>query len=163
MAAGLNPSFPPRSRVLQQTSTSSPACRNCGSNPLMTSSQLLRKAMLQPGMCSASQSETSTWAGPPGELAMQFAVSPSSGTGIFGPPTPAYSSLRNAAARYVNQSGSGLASSSIYATISPVADCHPKFRAALRPWFSVRIKRTSYSAAISPAPSVEPSSTTMVS
>src|SRR5438067_1674916 len=42
--------------------------------------------MLQPGMCSASLSETRTWIGPPGALATQAAIAPSSAGGRFGPP-----------------------------------------------------------------------------
>ena len=45
--------------------------------------------MLQPRMCSASRSETSTWIGPPGAFAMQSARKPSAG-GTFGPPIAAW-------------------------------------------------------------------------
>ena len=51
----------------------------------------LRNAMLQPGMCSATSSESSTWIGPPGALATHSATGPSPGGGMFGPPTPAWS------------------------------------------------------------------------
>ena len=58
---------------------------------------------------------------------------------MFGPPMPACELVRNAVARYDSQCGSGRASSSMYATISPVAACSPSLRALARPWFSVLI------------------------
>ena len=94
-------------------STSSPAIRNWGSKPPIASAPALRKAMLQPGMCSASRSETSTWIGPPGALATQSATAPSSGGGMLGPPTPTCVVLTKVAARWRSQCGSGCASSSM--------------------------------------------------
>ena len=59
-------------------STSSPAIRNCGSKPPIASSASRRKAMLQPGMCSATSSESSTWVGPPGACATRSRRVPAS-------------------------------------------------------------------------------------
>ena len=64
------PSVQPRSWRRQQMSTSSPATRNCGSKPPTASRASFQNAMLQPGMCSAILSETRTWIGPPGPLAI---------------------------------------------------------------------------------------------
>ena len=69
-------------------STSSPALRNWGSNPLIASRASRRNAMLQPGMCSATWSLTRTCVGCPGAAATQAASQPSSGV-RFGPPTAA--------------------------------------------------------------------------
>ncbi len=94
-------------------STSSPAIRNCGSNPPIASRLAFQKAMLQPGMCSAISSESSTWIGPPGALATHSAVAPSSSGGMLGPPMPACELFMNAVARWHSQCGSGLASASM--------------------------------------------------
>src|SRR5438067_114239 len=56
-------------------------------------------AMLHPGMCSASRSDTRTCAGLPGAFAMLSAIHPSPGGAMFGPPTAACLVLRNVAAR----------------------------------------------------------------
>ncbi len=45
--------------------------------------------MLQPGMCSATVSVSSTWLGPPGAAATQAWIQLAAGGEIFGPPTPA--------------------------------------------------------------------------
>jgi len=60
IAAGLKPKVEPRSCRRQHMSTSSPAAVKRGSNPPTASRALLRNAMLQPGMCSASRSERRT-------------------------------------------------------------------------------------------------------
>ena len=44
--------------------------------------------MLQPGMCSASLSDSRTWVGPPGALATHSASRPSPSGGMLGPPMP---------------------------------------------------------------------------
>ena len=89
--------------------------------------------MLQPGMCSATWSLSSTWVGPPGDAATQAAVRESSGGGRFGPPTATKPPLTKLYARYVSQSGSTTQSESVKATISPVAASMPTLRAALSP------------------------------
>src|ERR1044071_9458360 len=132
----------------------------------IASSQLLRKAMLHPGMCSASKSDNNTCVAPPGECATHSAIGPSFPGAMFGPPTaarPTFCVLRKLAAKYCNHSRSGYASSSIYDTISPLAAFHPVLRALLNPRFSVRISRHSYPAAMPPVPSVDPSSPTITS
>src|SRR6266581_5809117 len=86
MAAGLKPRVHPRCCSRQHTSTSSPATRNCGSNPPIAWRQALRNAMLQPGICSASRSERRTCVGLPGALATQSAIGPSPTGAILGPP-----------------------------------------------------------------------------
>ena len=48
-----------------------------------------RNAMLQPGMCSASESETRTCTGPPGAFATQAAIASSPAGGRLGPPIAA--------------------------------------------------------------------------
>ena len=101
--------------------------------------------MLQPGMCSASRSVRSTWIGPPGAFATQSAISPWPGGGMFGPPTPTWSLRRNVSARNCSQCGSGRASSSMYATISPDAAASPVLRALLSPRFGVLMTRKPYS------------------
>src|SRR5439155_9956906 len=127
------PMTQPRSQTLQHTSTSSPALRNLGSNPPIASSASFQNAMLHPGMCSAMVSEIKTGFGPPGALAMASALQPSFGGGRFGPPTPTALPSMSASARNRNQWISGYASSSMKATISPVAALMPTFRAALSP------------------------------
>ena len=77
-------------------STSSPATQYCGSKPPIASRLDFQNAMLQPGMCSAISSESSTWIGPPGAFATHSATSPSLGGGMFGPPMPACELFRNA-------------------------------------------------------------------
>ncbi len=72
-------------------STSSPAILNCGSKPPTASSASRRKAMLQPGMCSATSSESSTWIGPPGALRDALSTRPASSGTRLGPPMPAWS------------------------------------------------------------------------
>src|SRR5439155_1170538 len=88
MAAGLNPSVQPLSCRRQHTSTSSPAMRNCESNPPIAWSAALRNAILQPGICSASTSESRTCVGPPGALATQPATFPAPAGAILAPPRP---------------------------------------------------------------------------
>jgi len=56
------------------------------SKPPISSRASRRKAMLQPGMCSATSSVMSTWVGAPGDTATQAAVRLSSGGGRLGPP-----------------------------------------------------------------------------
>ena len=119
--------------------------RSAGSNPPISTSFSLRNAMLQPGMCSASRSESSTCAGPPGALSKQSATMPQTGWRQIRTADPTYVESRNAAARYLSQCGSGNASLSRYATISPFAASSPVFRALLRPRFGVLISRTEYS------------------
>ena len=82
------PSVHPRSCRRQHTSTSSPAVRNCGSNPPMATSASFLNAIEQPGMCSASLSDSSTWTGPPGAFATQSAIHPSPSGPMFQPPSP---------------------------------------------------------------------------
>src|SRR3990172_4375979 len=106
-AEGWNPIFPPLRWMLQQISTSSPALRKRGSNPPAASSADLRKAMLQPGICSASRSETRTCTGPPGALATHSAIGPSPGGRRLGPPTPTKDDDRKDEARNFSQCGSG--------------------------------------------------------
>jgi hypothetical protein len=91
----------------QQQSTSSPATRNFASKPPIAASRSRRTAMLQPGTCSATSSERSTWIGFPGALSTHSATRPSPGGATFGPPIAAWSLAMNAAARNVSQSGSG--------------------------------------------------------
>ncbi len=55
--------------------------------------------MLQPGMCSASTSSSSTSIGPPGEAATHAATIESSGGGRLGPPTAGSPVWRNVATR----------------------------------------------------------------
>jgi hypothetical protein len=83
-----------------------------GIEPANGLEEAFRNAMLQPGMCSASRSESRTWMGPPGALATHSAIGPSPGGGMLGPPTAAYVVRRKVAARYVSQCGTGRASSS---------------------------------------------------
>ena len=45
--------------------------------------------------------------GPPGALATQSAIGPSSGGAMLGPPTPACFVLPKVAARYISQCASG--------------------------------------------------------
>src|SRR6266566_6127786 len=118
--------------------------------------------MLHPGMCSATLSVSRTGLGP-GALATASDFHPSSGMGRLGPPTPAYFPSLKARARNLSQWGSGYASSSMNATISPVAASIPVFRALLSPRFSVLIGLKGYSDAILGVESVDPSLTTMTS
>src|SRR3989442_1763607 len=53
----------------------------------MASKASRRKAMLQPGMCSAASSSSKTCVGAPGETATHDATKESSGGEKFGPPT----------------------------------------------------------------------------
>ena len=93
--------------------------------------------MLQPGMCSASVSETSTWTGPPGACATHSATAPSPAGGMFGPPTPDVSRRGRTRARGTSASrGSGRASSSMYATISPSRAREPGVARVAEPGFS---------------------------
>ena len=89
--------------------------------------------MLQPGMCSATWSLSSTCVGCPGAAATHAARRPSSGV-RFGPPTAAAPLRRNWYTRWVSQWASAKQSESVYATISPVAAANPTFLAALSPW-----------------------------
>ena len=60
---------------------------------------------------------------------------------MFGPPTPACVDSSNERARYRSQCGSGKASLSRYATISPLEANRPVLRALLRPRLGVRMTR----------------------
>src|SRR5207253_9867432 len=104
-----------------------------GSNPVMASKASRRKAMLQPGMCSAASSSSKTCVGAPGETATHDATKESSGGEKFGPPTAPNSDDSNRATRKVSQSGSAMQSASVKAMISPVAALIPTLRAALNP------------------------------
>src|SRR4030065_364577 len=103
--AGWTPIFPPLRWMLQQISTSSPALRKRGSNPPAASSADLRKAMLQPGICSASRSETRTVPGPAAALATHSAIGPSPGGRRLGPPTPTKDDDRKDEGRNFSQWG----------------------------------------------------------
>ena len=120
--------------------------------------------MLHPGTCSASRSDTNTWVGPPGALATHSAIQLEFGGNTLGPPTAANGPLAKVAARCDSQSGSAIASSSMYAMISPVAAFMPVLRAAARPRCAVSMTRTpSKELAIWAESSVEPSQTKITS
>ena len=96
-AGGARPSPPEMNPIVQPCSCNLPArCRRrrrqLGSEDRSRRSPASverRKAMLQPGRCSASRSVSRTWVGSPGALATQSAISPSPGGAMFGPPTAA--------------------------------------------------------------------------
>ena len=69
--------------------------------------------MLQPGMCSASLSDSRTWLGPPGAWATHSASRPSPAGGMLGPPMPTCGLLMKEMARCDSQWGSGQASASM--------------------------------------------------
>ncbi len=69
-------------------STSSPATLNCGSKPPTASSASRRKAMLHPGMCSATSSESRTCVGPPGAWATALSMMPASSRDEVGAADP---------------------------------------------------------------------------
>ena len=137
--------------------------RNCGSKPSIASRASRLKAMLQPGMCSASVSEMSTWIGPPGAFATQAAIAPSSAGGRFGPPTAACSGRAECLdeeakpiriwAGVIVQIGDDLAASSR----------EPGVARGTESLVFGADQRTSNSDAIAAVSSVEPSSTTIVS
>src|SRR5947199_9574781 len=99
----------------------------------MASRAVLRKAILHPGICSASVSDRRMWTGFPGEWATHSAMDPSPGGAMLGGPTPTCFVFINVLARYRTQCGSGYESSSIYATIRPLTACSHVFRADARP------------------------------
>ena len=145
-------------------STSSPATRNCGSKPPIASRRIFRNAMLQPGMCSASRSESRTWIGPPGALATHCATGPSSGGGMFGPPMPTWSESleRGDEVGEPVRIGTGV--------VVDVGDdlagrpLEPEVAGGASPRFSVGSGgRPRTRSAIAAVPSVEPSSTTITS
>ena len=69
--------------------------------------------MLQPGMCSATSSFSSTCVGPPGEAATAAGTRCGSGGGKFGPPTATKPLRTNLKTRKASQSGSGTQSESV--------------------------------------------------
>ena len=104
--------------------------------------------MLQPGMCSASWSESRTWVGPPGAFATRSRPGRRPAGARFG---PADAGVVAGARRHARGSaasrGSGQASSSSEGDDLARGRLEPGVaRAAESPRFSVRISRTSYSA-----------------
>ena len=88
MADGLKAITPPLVCKRQQKSTSSPALRYSVSNPPTLMNAQRWNAMLQPGMCSATTSVSSTWVGLPGAAATAACTQFTAGGEMFGPPTP---------------------------------------------------------------------------
>ena len=90
-AAGQKPIVQPCSWSRQQMSTSSPAILNCGSKPPTASSASRRKAMLHPGMCSATLVGEQDVGRPARRVRDALCDGPRRPGARFGPPTPAWS------------------------------------------------------------------------
>ena len=127
-----------------------PRSRNCGSKPPIASRLHLRKAMLQPGMCSAISSESSTWIGPArrvrhalGGLAVSRTAGCSGRRCRRGSP----SGRRSRGARA--STGPGGRRRRCRRRSRRSRRCRPALRAFARPRFSVLIRRNPYSRVMS--------------
>ena len=102
--------------------------------------------MLQPGMCSAISSESSTWIGPPGALATHSAISPSSGRRDVGAADAGVRALQEGGRQVGRASaGRGGRRRRCRRRSRRWRPRRPALRAFARPRFSVLIRRKPYS------------------